>query len=233
MKKQYLLFFGLLFGLVQAEAQQNHILGTWNILNGKLKINERWSLFAEGQIRSLSIYNQFHYYEIKGGVDYKLGKYFILTAGGGSYNTFTEGGNFKTPIQQEEIRLWQQLVMKQDLTRLFFEHRYRAEQRFRNNGYRNRFRYRIALNIPLNRQKIEPGAFYLSAWNEIFFTDRPPYFERNRVLIGGGYSVNTLLNVQLGYLHQLDYRINDETGRDFIQIGLNFSFELPKKAVKD
>jgi hypothetical protein len=25
--------------------------------------------------------------------------------------------------------------------------------------------------------------------------------------------------LQLGYLHQFDYKINDETGRDFFQIG--------------
>jgi hypothetical protein len=35
---------------------------------------------------------------------------------------------------------------------------------------------------------------------------------------------------QVGYLHQFDYKINDETGRDFLQIG--FYVELAKKIKK-
>jgi hypothetical protein len=33
----------------------------------------------------------------------------------------------------------------------------------------------------------------------------------------------------MGYLHQFDYKINDETGRDFIVIGYTIEF-LSKKA---
>jgi hypothetical protein len=32
----------------------------------------------------------------------------------------------------------------------------------------------------------------------------------------------------VGYLHQFDYKINDETGRDFLQVG--YFIELFKKA---
>jgi hypothetical protein len=30
--------------------------------------------------------------------------------------------------------------------------------------------------------------------------------------------------IQIGYLHQFDYKINDETGRDFFQIGYFIEF---------
>jgi hypothetical protein len=33
----------------------------------------------------------------------------------------------------------------------------------------------------------------------------------------------------LGYLHQFDYKINDETGRDFLQIGCYFDLKLKQK----
>jgi hypothetical protein len=33
--------------------------------------------------------------------------------------------------------------------------------------------------------------------------------------------------LQIGYLHQFDYKINDETGKDFLQIG--FFVELFRK----
>jgi hypothetical protein len=37
--------------------------------------------------------------------------------------------------------------------------------------------------------------------------------------------------IQLGYLHQFDYKINDEIGRDFFVIG--YYFEFTKSATED
>ncbi len=53
----------------------------------------------------------------------------------------------------------------------------------------------------------------------MFFTDKEPYFERNRLLLAFNYKPNKATTLQLGYLHQFDYKINDETGRDFLQVG--------------
>jgi hypothetical protein len=51
---------------------QQASLGSWNILNLKYALSDNWSFFAEGQIRSLKFYDNFHYYEAKGGVNYEL-----------------------------------------------------------------------------------------------------------------------------------------------------------------
>jgi len=204
-------------------------IGSWNIINVKMNLDKQWSFFVEPQLRSLSFYNQFHYYEIKGGITYNLKSNFSFTTGVGSYNTYSQGGNFKLPYQQKEIRTWVQLIMKQQVARIKFEHRYRAEQRFTNNGFRNRFRYRLNTAIPLNNKKLVPKTFYASIWNEIFFTDKAPYFERNRFFVGGGYEVSEAVAIQSGYLHQFDYKINDETGRNFFQISLLLNVDLKKK----
>jgi len=204
-------------------------IGSWNIINVKMNLDKQWSFFVEPQLRSLSFYNQFHYYEIKGGITYNLKSNFSFTTGVGSYNTYSQGGNFKLPYQQKEIRTWVQLIMKQQVARIKFEHRYRAEQRFTNNGFRNRFRYRLNTVIPLNNKKLVPKTFYASIWNEIFFTDKAPYFERNRFFVGGGYEVSEAVAIQSGYLHQFDYKINDETGRNFFQISLLLNVDLKKK----
>jgi len=119
--------------------------------------------------------------------------------------------------------------MKQEVDRIKFEHRYWAEQRFTNNGFRNRFRYRLNTVIPLNNKKLVPQTFYASIWNEIFFTDKAPYFERNRFFVGGGYEVSEAVAIQSGYLHQFDYKINDETGRNFFQISLLLNIDLKKR----
>jgi hypothetical protein len=204
-------------------------LGSWNILNFNLKLNSKWNVFMETQLRSLSFYDQFHYYEYKTGATYKIKNSVSITTGVGSYNTYSEGGNFENPIQNKEIRSWFQLNMKNDLDFVILEHRYRAEQRFTSNGYRNRFRYRLGAIVPINNKQVVPKTFYVSAWNEIFFTDNEPYFERNRMFVGLGYEFSKQLAVQTGYIHQFDYKINDETGRDFLNIALLYTFDLSNK----
>ena len=39
------------------------------------------------------------------------------------------------------------------------------------------------------------------------------------MLLALNYKPTRATTLQVGYLHQFDYNINDETGRDFLQIG--------------
>lgn len=205
-------------------------LGAWNVLNIQYQYNPRWTFFGEAQLRSLRLYDHFHYYEYKAGFAYRIDQYFSLTAGIGNYDTYREGGDFVTPRLNDETRTWLQLNMRQYLDRLKFEHRYRAEQRWTSNGFRNRFRYRLQALVPLNGKEIKPGTIYAGVWNEIFFTNRSPYFERNRFFIGGGYSARSWLNLEAGWVRQFDFRLNDEIGRDFLQITLQFRLARSSRA---
>lgn len=199
---------------------QTFELGSWNILNLKYKLNEKCSFFGETQLRSLKFYNNFHYYEYKGGVDYTIHRNVKLTLGAGSYQTYKEGGDFVLPKNNDEFRIWPQIIVFQSIGKLKIEQRYRAELRFTSNGYRNRFRYRLGLSLPFGKDINGYKPFQIGASNELFFTDKEPYFERNRMLFTLNYKTSKTTNLQIGYLHQLDYKINDETGRDFIQIGI-------------
>lgn len=212
-------FYVLLMFPFVAQASTNG-LGSWNILNVKYTVNDRWSFFGEAQLRSLSFYNEFHYYEYKGGFNYRLNKNVNLTLGAGSYQTYREGGNFELPKNNDEFRLWPQVQLLQEIGRFRIEQRYRAELRWTSNGYRNRFRYRLGVLYPFGKPVNGSKPFMLSASNELFFTDNEPYFERNRAQLSVGYKVTPVSTFQLGYLHQFDYKINDETGRDFLVVGL-------------
>lgn len=205
-------------------------LGSWNILNVKYNIDEKWSFFGEAQLRSLKFYSNFHYYEYKGGINFKVHKNVKLTLGAGSYQTYKEGGDFVLPKNNNEFRLWPQLILTQSIGILKIEQRYRAEFRFSSNGYRNRFRYRLGVSYPFGKERNEYKPFQISASNEIFFTDNEPYFERNRMLLAFNYKPSKSTTIQMGYLHQLDYKINDETGRDFLQLG--YFIELYRKKLK-
>ncbi len=207
---------------------QSGPLGTWTILNGKVVLDKRWNVFAEGQVRSVRFYDDFFYFEIKGGLNYNLNENISVTIGTGRYQTYntTERGNFVKPLALGEIRTWVQLAMEQYLDRVNFEHRYRAEQRFTTDGYRNRFRYRINVFFPINHRDLIPKTIYASVSNELFFTDKAPYYERNRFFAGFGYKVSSLLVVQAGYMRQFDYKIENPSRRQFLQTSFLYSFTL-------
>jgi len=217
--KQKFLTFIFSFSILTTNAQ-NFDLGSWNILNIKYINDNKWSFFGEAQLRSLKFYSNFHYYEYKGGINYKALKNLTLTLGAGSYQTYREGGDFVLPKNNNEFRLWPQIIINQSLGKIKVEQRYRSEFRFTSNGYRNRFRYRVGLLYPFGKEKNKYKPYQISASNELFFTDNEPFFERNRMSFAFNYKPSRLTSLQIGYLHQFDYKINDETGRDFLQIGL-------------
>ena len=206
-------------------------LGSWNILNLKYSRTDKISFFAESQLRSLKFYSNFHYYEYKGGINYKVYKNVQLTLGAGSYQTFKEGGNFVLPKNNNEFRVWPQLIFFQSIGKLKIEQRYRAEFRFTSNGYRNRFRYRLGASYPFGKEKNEYKPFQFNVSNELFFTDNEPYFERNRLLFAFNYKPSKTTTLQIGYLHQFDYKINDETGRDFLVIG--YYYDIFRKTISN
>lgn len=220
----YVIIFCACFKTVTAQKNE---LGSWNIINLKYNLNEKWSFFGEAQLRSLKFYSNFHYYEYKGGINYKAHKNLKLTLGAGSYQTYKEGGDFVLPKNNDEFRIWPQIVLLQSVGSVKIEQRYRSEFRFTSNGYRNRFRYRLGLSYPFGKEINSYKPFQISASNEIFFTNSEPYFERNRMLFSFNYKPSKATTIQIGYLHQFDYKINDETGKDFLQLG--YFIELFKK----
>jgi hypothetical protein len=227
MKRFYLIVF--VFLLVNSGFSQTFNLGSWNILNIKYNHTDKLSFFGEGQIRSLRFYNHFHYYEYKGGINYKIHQSVMLTLGAGSYQTYKEGGSFELPKNNDEFRLWPQVILLQQVNKLRFEQRCRAEMRWTNTGYRNRFRYRVGVFYPFGKETRGYKPFQANLSNELFFTNKEPYFERNRIQMTLNYKPSKHSTIQVGYLHQFDYKINDETGRGFLVIG--FYYELSREAI--
>lgn len=213
-------------------AQANN-LGSWNILNVKFNQNEKLSFLVEAQLRSLKLYNDFHYYEYKGGISYKFQKNATLTLGAGSYQTYREGGDFVLPKNNNEFRIWPQITLFQSIYNLRIEQRYRSELRFTSNGYRNRFRYRLGLSYPFGKERDAYNPYLISVSNEIFFTNNEPYFERNRIQLSLNYKPTKNTSIQIGYLHQFDYKINDEIGRDFLQIGYFIEFNHKAEQIRE
>lgn len=216
-------FIGLLCLSTKGFTQSSTATGSWTTLNGKISGNEKWSGYVELQLRSLSLYNRFYYYELKGGATYSFNKNNSITLGTGLYNTFNEGPEFDDFSKQKEIRVWEQFIMEQQLSIIEIEHRYRIEQRF-TDKYANRFRYRLNVSVPLNTSKMEPQTLYATAYNELFFTDKLPHFSRNRFMAGAGYILNEKISIQAGWLKQTDFLKNRERRKNYVFTSLSFKF---------
>ena len=220
----------VLFSLCQLAFSQENSLGSWNILNFKYNLTTKYSFFLEGQLRSLQLYQDFHYFEYKAGLNYRAFANTNGTLGLGNYQTYKEGGNFVLPKNNNEFRIWPQLTLTQTVWKLKIEQRYRLELRFTSQGFRNRYRYRFGVSYPFGNSNKNFKPYQISISNEIFFTNKEPYFERNRFLVAYNYKPIQSTTLQIGYLNQFDYKINDETGRDFLQLGI--FYELSSKKCK-
>jgi hypothetical protein len=217
--KLFLLTLTIVLLSVNLCFSQNYDLGTWNVTNLKYNYDKKWSVFGEAQLRSLSFYDDFNYYEYKAGINYKAHASILLTLGAGSYQTFQDGGNFIKPKKNNEFRAWPQISVYQTIGQIVIEQRFRTELRFTSDGYRNRFRYRLGLSYPFGRNTKNFKPFQIAFSNELFFTNNEPYFERNRTVVTFNYKPTKATTLQMGYVHQFDYKINDETGRDFLLLG--------------
>ena len=215
------LFLTAFFFALQVHAQKND-LGSWTIITVKSPKSGHWSGYGEFQMRSLSTYDRFYYYEIKGGLTYAFLEKYSATLGAGLYNTFEEGPEYDDYSKQKEFRIWQQFIAEQQLGVVELEHRYRIEQRF-TDSYANRFRYRLNATLPLNKKKLEAGTVYTNVYDEVFFTDKVPNYARNRFQLGAGYCFTDALLVQIGWLRQVDYLAERLRKKNYLFTSFSFS----------
>lgn len=212
------------FITTQAKSQQQQTLGGWYIFSAKINIDSNWSGFIETQVRSNKVADHLFYHEIKGGIGRMINNKTQVLLGVGQYATYTNTGNFKSPVQAHEIRLWEQFTLTNNINRVKLEHRYRIEQRFfSNKSYRNRFRYRINAIIPLNSTIVRNKTLYTSIYDEIFLNNRIPHFERNRIFAGLGYQFSKKFTLQTGWLNQYDYSLSKNTSKNFLQASFLFT----------
>jgi hypothetical protein len=230
-KNFYIALFIVVFqlGFNSSVFTQSKQFGSWNIINIKAPISNKASFVFETQLRSQSFYDNFFYHEYKGAVNFKLKKGFELLLGIGNYATYQFNGNFQKPIQNHELRPWQQLTYKHKIGNLLVDHRLRVEQRFFENNYKNRFRYRLNFVLPIGSKMLKEKSWYATSFNELFFNNEVPRFERNRFLLGAGYEFSKQFTIQTGWLFQYDIGRNRDFSKNFLQTSLLFTLPVKKE----
>lgn len=210
---------------------QNNKTGTWGIITVTLPgdSTHRWGSYIELQTRTNEFFNQAFYYEVKGGISYDIAKNYTALIGTGRYITYDYNHLDEGPTVLE-TRLWEQMTVNQFLDRIKIEHRYRVEQRFFETGYRNRFRYRLNMAVPLNHRKFEPKTYYIAAFNEIFLNNKPPHFERNRFSLAMGYQFDKSLTIQAGWMSQYNYTLTSAGTKN--NLAINVMYRINRKNAK-
>jgi len=194
---------------------QQDLTGNWLMYFGTNRFTDKWSIHTEFQYRNhtFSPTNP-EQLLLRTGLNFHYSKKATVTLGYAYVPSYIYESEQKSP-EIEESRIWQQFILTNSVGRIKFEHRYRLEQRFIGNIYKNRFRYRLMLFIPLNKKKIEKGALFLGLYDEVFVNSKQVFFDRNRLYGALGYQFTKDIGLQVGYLHQ---RVNGFS-KGYFQIG--------------
>ncbi|WP_425076681.1 DUF2490 domain-containing protein [Psychroserpens sp. S379A] len=123
-----------------------------------------------------------------------------------------------------EFRLTQQYNTKSIFKTLRLGHRFRSEQRFYDNYTAFRFRYRLALDLPLQGLKLDVGETYLVVTNEALLTCAT--IQKPSIAYRLSPSFGILLSKDLNIEFGVELRLDDITIKTEDTIFLNSSIEL-------
>jgi len=209
----FLLIFFLL--PVSILAQQDKT-GNWLMYFGMNKVSDKFSIHTEVQYRNHTVApNNVEQLLLRTGLNYHFSDKAFVTFGYAYVPSYVFESEQKAP-ETVEHRIWQQFILTNKVGRVKFEHRYRLEQRWVNKTYKNRFRYRLMLFVPLNKPKIEKGSLFIGLYDEIFVNAKQTFFDRNRLYGALGYQFDKTTGLQIGMLHQ---QVND-FGKWYLQLAL-------------
>lgn len=226
----------------QQTAVQPH---AWVVYQGNHLLNDRFSIHTEYQFRRHQYFSAPQQSLTRIGLDYAVSKRATVTAGYGWIVTYPYG-QFPVAYRNNEHRIWQQLILRDQHGRFYVDHRYRLEQRFletkklNSNGvfmhddyvFRQRIRYRFNVIYPINKPTLTKHTLFAYVNDEIFLGFGKGIgrniMDQNRLMAGLGWKVNDQITFQSGYLNQYlqkpdgDRRENNHTVWGMIQYHLDF-----------
>ena len=187
----------------------------WYVFTGDHKFTKtsKWGLHLEGQWRRNEIALKPQQLLLRPGINYEVNKHIELGAGYAYVPTYRYG-LYPLPASFTEHRLWQNVIIRNQIGKVSLQNRFRFEERFLRPryGYENRFRYLLGATIPLK------DPWYVTAYNEIFIPAKPeryPTFaDQNRLAVLIGRKMNPYWRAEVGYMYQPFWQRNGRIRED-------------------
>jgi len=212
-----LFIFAVLSCLQQTMVAQKPTLGMNTFYLGQTVLNNRWSVWHEFQHRENSFKEVDRQTFVRVAIQRDLPNNFQLGQGYGFFTMQTlNDGDAEMSLNQEH-RVYQQLLHRNNYKKFTFSHRYRVEERFLQKKCDVRFRYMLQTNLILNKESFQKNAFYLSGYQELFLNaNSNDVFDRARFYAGAGYVFGDQLRMEVGNMFQH----SDEQRVNFMMIGV-------------
>ena len=189
-----------------AQKQIDDQVHGWVAYQGNHHLSTKFDLHTEYQWRRADGFADWQQSLTRIGLDYKLNPSVTISGGYGWILTYPYGSQ---PIanRTNENRLWQQVILKQPIGNFQVQHRYRLEQRWIDNQFKQRMRYRAQVLIPLQKSFVDKQqGWFLNLNDEVFLGVGSGIgkniLDQNRFIGAVGYQFNKDFSMQMGYLNQ-------------------------------
>jgi hypothetical protein len=207
------------FFLHQLTFAQNNRQSDYNNINWiqvfiTKKINIKTDWLVEYQLRRVSGFKHGQQGLLRSMLQYKPNEQLALGFGYAEVETFPYGD---FPIASAgrfpEHRIFEQVIVKQKINKVFITNRFRIEQRWVGKiklntsreieewVYFNRFRYLLKIQMPLHKN------IYGWVGDELFIGAGKNVginiFDQNRLHLNIGYKFNNKISMEIGYLNQI------------------------------
>ena len=238
-----LLVFALLAGspALQAKDAVDDNMHSWLSYLGTHPLGDGpWGLHLESQVRRADLGEDWQQLLIRPGIIYNFSPNLSATVGYAYVKTYPYG-DFPSPDDYPEHRVWQQISYTHSGLGLDWQHRFRLEQRFigqlsplDSGGYEvgdyrfeNRFRYLLRTAVPISADKKN----YIALSNEVFLNFgenvKGNHFDQNRAFIGLGRKLTDTLRLEVGYLEQTLQKRGGNVWEHNHTVGVWFSSKMP------
>ena len=193
----------------------NQYYSSWNTTDIGVKINDKWSVNSEFNIRRTDFLKKWEQFIIRPFIHYRLSKELDIALGF-SYIDNNSFSKFRAPIDFKEHNIFQQLSINQSFSKFSIQHRLRFEERFQQkiveiepnfyniNGtiYRHRLRYKFQVTVPI-KTFASNSKLNLVLYDELHldFEDsyRPEAVDQNRVNVSLSFQINNHIKIRSGY----------------------------------
>jgi Protein of unknown function (DUF2490) len=193
---------------------QNHF---WWSINSTVKVYKQWSIVGDLHIRRTNYLKNNNFYYTRIGAAYAINKNLSVSLAGG--HMWLANKTAVTELFVNENRLVEQVQLVQPLGKIQLSQRLRVEQRWIqkviNNElsdeyrYSTRYRYQLALNIPVSSNKYIPtiamsDELMLQTGKDIVYNN----FDQNRLFAGIKQQITPSLAFDFGYMHVYQQRLS-------------------------